>query len=197
MIDADTQRRYQPENARHHLAVWQSQRQVDLTVTYYDDKGDHLHRKIHAQCACQRDQLRCCGNRHPNRGKTLATGDHLPTKRMWRCSQPGSLFTLELAVQNLGNASAQNVTMIIGGGSTGGSGQAGPPSRAASQAAAASSPISPRSGHPMSNLWAILPSGGFADCHPEIDRQRFNQPRRLPDENHVLVHGRKRQHDQR
>ena len=34
--------------------------------------------------------------------------------------QPGNPFTLELNIQNLGNATARRVTMILGGGSTGG-----------------------------------------------------------------------------
>jgi hypothetical protein len=37
--------------------------------------------------------------------------------------QPGEQFQLGLTVQNMGNTSAKNITMIVGGGSSGGSGE--------------------------------------------------------------------------
>jgi hypothetical protein len=41
--------------------------------------------------------------------------------------QPGSIFTLEVDIQNLGNAEARRVTMIVGGGSTTGGSSDGTP----------------------------------------------------------------------
>lgn len=42
--------------------------------------------------------------------------------------EPGVTFTLQLSVQNAGNADAENVTMILGGGSSSGSSTSGTPS---------------------------------------------------------------------
>ncbi|MFT3896034.1 MAG: IPT/TIG domain-containing protein [Anaerolineales bacterium] len=98
---------------------------VDLTVTYYDDAGTSFTDKFTLSI--------------PVNGSTSSGGSGVAaataTPTGVRASQlvitnysasvdplqPGNQFALKMTVQNVGNAKAQRVTMIVGGGSSGGS----------------------------------------------------------------------------
>lgn len=97
---------------------------VDLTITYYDDQGTSYSDKFTLSI--------------PVSGGTAASGAVYPTATptglkssqlvitSYQASidplQPGAEFSLVMTVQNVGNARAQRVTMIVGGGSGGTSG---------------------------------------------------------------------------
>lgn len=97
---------------------------VDLTVTYYDDKGTSYSDKFTLSI--------------PVSGGGGSSGVAVPTSTptgvkssqlvitSYQASvdplQPGEQFTLAMTVQNVGNVRAQRVTMIVGGGSSGTSG---------------------------------------------------------------------------
>jgi IPT/TIG domain-containing protein len=99
---------------------------VDMTITYYDDKGGSYSDKFTLSI--------------PVRGGTVSTGGSgvyaTATPTGVKSSQlvitgysasvdplqPGQQFDLKLAVQNVGNLKAQRITMIVGGGSSGTSG---------------------------------------------------------------------------
>lgn len=96
---------------------------VDVTLTYYDDKGASYSDKFTltipvsgggggtgVYATATPSGVRSGQLIIPSYGTTI---DPL---------QPGSQFTLTMTVQNAGNDKAQRVTMIMGGGSSGGSG---------------------------------------------------------------------------
>lgn len=101
---------------------------VDLTVTYYDDKGTSYSDKFTLSV--------------PVTGGTVSSGVaySTPTPTGVKSSQlvitnysasidplqPGEQFTLDLTVQNVGNIKAQRITMIVGGGSSGSNGSGTP-----------------------------------------------------------------------
>jgi hypothetical protein len=100
---------------------------IDVTLTYYDDKGTSYSDKFTLTVAVS--------------GGSGGTGVYVtPTPTGVRGGQliissygttvdplqPGSQFELVMTVQNMGNDKAQRVTMIVGGGSSGG-GEGGTP----------------------------------------------------------------------
>jgi hypothetical protein len=101
---------------------------VDLTVTYYDDKGTSYSDKFTLSI--------------PVSGGTVSSGVAYPTATPTGIKssqlvitnysasidplQPGEQFALNLKVQNVGNVKAQRITMIVGGGSSGSSGSGTP-----------------------------------------------------------------------
>lgn len=100
--------------------------QVDLSITYYDDKGAPYAEKFTLNVPVKAINYAAAATATPTgmkRSQLVITSYDADVDIL----QPGSLFSLEIGVQNLGNASARNVTMIIGGGSSGGSGASGTP----------------------------------------------------------------------
>lgn len=96
---------------------------VDLAVTYYDDKGTSYSDKF---------TLSITASGSVSGGVAAATATPTGVKSsqlvITKYStdldplQPGEQFSLNLNVQNVGNAKAQRITMIVGGGSSGTSG---------------------------------------------------------------------------
>lgn len=100
--------------------------QVDLSVTYYDDKGVTYTEKFTLNVPVKATNYAAAATATPTglkRSQLVITAYQTDVEIL----QPGSLFSLELGVQNLGNASARGVTMIVGGGSSGSSGGNGTP----------------------------------------------------------------------
>ena len=97
---------------------------VDLTVTYYDDTGATYSDKFTLS-------IPVSGASSSGSGVAAATATPTGVKSSqlvitnYSASldplQPGNQFALTLTVQNVGNANAQRITMIVGGGSSGGS----------------------------------------------------------------------------
>jgi hypothetical protein len=96
---------------------------VDLTLTYYDDKGTSFSDKF---------TLTITASGGVSGGVAAATSTPTGVKSSQlvisgyssdvELLQPGDTFTIAMTVQNVGNAKAQRVTMIVGGGSGGTSG---------------------------------------------------------------------------
>ena len=93
---------------------------LDVSITYYDDKGTNYAEKFTLNVPVKAVNYAAAATATPTglkRSQLVITS----YKSNVEILQPGSLFSLELNIQNLGNASARNVTMIIGGGSSGSS----------------------------------------------------------------------------
>lgn len=95
---------------------------IEATVTYYDDKGatytDKFTLNIPASGAVD-------GNSYPTATPTGVNNAQLVITSYGSTIdplQPGEQFQLGVTVQNMGNSEAKNVTMIVGGGSSGTSG---------------------------------------------------------------------------
>ena len=99
---------------------------VDMTITYYDDKGATYSDKF---------TLSVSGSGASTSGGggaayATATPTSVKSSQLVISSysadvdplQPGMQFALKMKVQNVGNAKAQRITMIVGGGSSGTSG---------------------------------------------------------------------------
>ena len=92
---------------------------VDLTVTYYDDHGTSYSDKFTLSISAS------------GGGSGVAAATSTPTgvkssqlvitsyESSMDVLQPGEQFSLKMTVQNMGNARAQRITMIVGGGSSG------------------------------------------------------------------------------
>ncbi|MFN8460376.1 MAG: IPT/TIG domain-containing protein [Anaerolineales bacterium] len=97
---------------------------VDLTLTYYDDKGTSYSDKFALTIAASGGVSSgvAAATSTPTGVKSsqlVITGYSTDTDPL----QPGEKFTLKLTIQNVGNAKSQRVTMIVGGGSSGSSGE--------------------------------------------------------------------------
>ena len=95
---------------------------VDLTMTYYDEKGTSYSDKFTLSIPVNTTPV--------YNGLTAATSTPTGVKASQLVItgyssdvdplQPGQQFKLGLTIQNVGNANAQRITMIVGGGSSGG-----------------------------------------------------------------------------
>jgi len=96
---------------------------VDLTITYYDDKGAAYSDKFTLSIAAS-------GGVSSGVAAATATPTGVKSSQLVITGyssnidplQPGEQFALKMTVQNVGNAKAQRITMIVGGGSSGTSG---------------------------------------------------------------------------
>ncbi|MEP7134974.1 MAG: IPT/TIG domain-containing protein [Chloroflexota bacterium] len=99
---------------------------VDMTMTYYDDKGATYSDKFTLSVPVN-------GTSTSGGGGSIAataTPTGVKSSQLVISSysadvdplQPGEQFALKMSVQNVGNAKAQRITMIIGGGTSGTSG---------------------------------------------------------------------------
>jgi len=96
---------------------------VDLTLTYYDDKGTSYSDKFTLSIIAS-------GGVYSGVAAATATPTGVKSSQLVITGyssnvdplQPGEQFALKLTVQNVGNAKAQRITMIVGGGSSGTSG---------------------------------------------------------------------------
>ncbi len=96
---------------------------VDVTVTYYDDQGNTYSDKFSLS-------IPTTGGGGSGIVYPTSTPTGLKSSQLVITSyavsidplQPGEQFTLTATVQNVGNVRAQNITMIVGGGSSGSSG---------------------------------------------------------------------------
>jgi len=99
---------------------------VDMTLTYYDSNGTSYTDKFTLSIPVSGGTVSGGGgSAAPTATPTgvkssqlVITGYSSSVEPL----QPGEQFALNLTVQNVGNASAQRVTMIVGGGSSGGGG---------------------------------------------------------------------------
>ena len=98
---------------------------VDMTVTYYDDQGTSYSDKFTLSTPFSGPSSSGGGSIIPTSTPTgvkssqlVITGYSSNVDPL----QPGQQFALNLTVQNMGNANAQRITMIVGGGSSGSSG---------------------------------------------------------------------------
>lgn len=94
--------------------------QVDLNITYYDDQGTTYSEKFTLNVPVKPIPVVAAATPTPaglKRAQLVITSYQSDVAIL----QPGSLFALELGIQNLGNAGARGVTMIVGGGSAGSS----------------------------------------------------------------------------
>jgi hypothetical protein len=98
---------------------------VEMTVTYYDDKATQYSEKFTLNVPVVASNYVAANTPTPtnvSRSQLVITSYETDLQPL----QPGAQFALKLTIQNMGNASAKNVTMIVGGGSTG-SGSGGTP----------------------------------------------------------------------
>lgn len=93
---------------------------VDVNVSYYDDKGTNYTEKFTLTVPVVATSYVAAATPTPTglKRSQLVINTYQADVEIL---QPGSLFSLELGVQNVGNASARGVTMIVGGGSAGSS----------------------------------------------------------------------------
>ncbi len=103
---------------------------VDMTVSYYDEKGTAYSDKFTLSFPV----AATASGGYVNPATATPTGVHRPqlvvmgTQTDVDPLQPGLQFTLSMTVQNVGNVAAKGVTMIIGGGSASSSGSGTPQS---------------------------------------------------------------------
>ena len=98
---------------------------VEMTVTYYDAKGTQYSEKFTLNVPVVASNYVAASTPTPtsvSRSQLVITSYETDLQPL----QPGAQFALKLTIQNMGNANAKNVTMIVGGGSTG-SGSGGTP----------------------------------------------------------------------
>lgn len=96
---------------------------VDLTLNYYDDQGTAYSDKFTLS-------ISATGSVYSGVAAATATPTGVKSSQLVITGysadvdplQPGEKFALKLSVQNVGNAKAQRITMIVGGGSGGTSG---------------------------------------------------------------------------
>jgi hypothetical protein len=93
---------------------------VDVNVSYYDEKGTNYTEKFTLRVPVVATSYVAAATPTPTglKRSQLVINTYQTDVEIL---QPGSLFTLELSVQNVGNSSARGVTMIVGGGSAGSS----------------------------------------------------------------------------
>ncbi len=95
---------------------------IEATVTYYDDKGtsytDKFTLNIPASGVVDGDSYPTATPTGVNNAQLVITSYGSTIDPL----QPGEQFQLGVTVQNMGNSEAKNVTMIVGGGSSGTSG---------------------------------------------------------------------------
>jgi len=95
---------------------------VDLTMTYYDEKGASYSDKFTLSIPVSAGAVysgSAAATSTPTSVKSsqlVITGYSADVDPL----QPGQQFKLKLTIQNVGNANAQRITMIVGGGSSGG-----------------------------------------------------------------------------
>ena len=97
---------------------------VDLTLTYYDDKGTSYSDKFALS-------ITASGGVYSGVAAATSTPTGVKSSQLVITGystdidplQPGEKFVLQLTIQNVGNVKAQRVTMIVGGGSSGSSGE--------------------------------------------------------------------------
>ncbi len=108
--------------------VGQSVIVVDMTLTYYDETGATYSDKftlsvpVSGTVASGGPAAATATPTGVKSSQLVITG-YKPSVELL---QPGVQFGLELTVQNMGNAKAQHITMIVGGGSSGSSGSLTP-----------------------------------------------------------------------
>ncbi|HEY6072288.1 MAG TPA: IPT/TIG domain-containing protein, partial [Anaerolineales bacterium] len=96
---------------------------VDVTLTYYDDKGTTYSDKFTVSVPASGGYS---GVAYPTSTPTSVNSAQLVITSYATTVdplQPGEQFELGMTVQNMGNTDAKRVTMIVGGGSSGSSGE--------------------------------------------------------------------------
>jgi hypothetical protein len=97
---------------------------ADMTLTYYDKAGTTYSDKFTLSMPVQGGSTGGGGSAGPTATPTGVKASQLVITNYSASVdplQPGNQFALKMTVQNVGNAKAQRVTMIVGGGSSGGS----------------------------------------------------------------------------
>jgi hypothetical protein len=92
---------------------------VEMTVTYYDDKGTQYSEKftMNVPVVATNYVYYSPTPTSVTRSQLVITAYETDLQPL----QPGAQFALKLTIQNMGNANAKGVTMIVGGGSAGSS----------------------------------------------------------------------------
>ncbi|MCS6993548.1 MAG: IPT/TIG domain-containing protein [Anaerolineales bacterium] len=99
---------------------------VEMTVTYYDEKATQYTEKFVLTVPVVAANYVPANTPTPTgvtRSQLVITAYQTDVQPL----QPGVQFTLGLTIQNMGNANAKGVTMIVGGGSAGAGGSSGTP----------------------------------------------------------------------
>ena len=100
---------------------------IDMTLTYYDDKGTTYSDKFTLSVPVSGGVS--SGIVYPTATPTGVKSSQLVISSYSASVdplQPGEQFALKMTVQNVGNVKAQRITMIVGGGSSGSSGSGTP-----------------------------------------------------------------------
>jgi hypothetical protein len=95
---------------------------VDVTLTYYDDKGTSYSDKFTLSVPTTSGGY--TGVVYPTSTPTSVKSSQLVITNYSASVdplEPGAQFSIKMTVQNMGNARAQRITLIVGGGSGGGS----------------------------------------------------------------------------
>ncbi len=92
--------------------------------------------------------------------------------------QPGETFTLTMTVQNMGNAKAQRITMIVGGGSSGSGGGGTPVPGGVSGGSGEFTNFAPVGASNIQSLGDLDPGGATGQTEP--DRQYSTNPGAYP-----------------
>lgn len=99
---------------------------VEMTVTYYDEKGTQYSEKFTLNVPVVASNYVAASTPTPTgvtRSQLVITSYETDLQPL----QPGAQFALGLTIQNMGNATAKSVTMIVGGGSASSGGSGGTP----------------------------------------------------------------------
>jgi hypothetical protein len=95
---------------------------IDMTITYYDDKGATYSDKFTLSVPTSGGAVSSGGAAYATATPTGVKSSQLVISNYSADVdplQPGEQFGLKMTVQNVGNAKAQRITMIVGGGSSG------------------------------------------------------------------------------
>ena len=161
---------------------------VDVTVTYYDDKGTTYSDKFTLSIPTTNGGG--SGVVYPTSTPTgVKTSQLVITSYAVSIDplQPGEQFTLTMTVQNVGNVRAQRVTMIVGGGSSGTSGGTPQPGGVSGGSGEFTNfaPVS------ASNIQSLgdLAAGEMFQAKQNSNRQCFHEPGCVSGEDHILLFG--------
>jgi len=98
---------------------------IDMTITYYDEKGTSYSDKFTLSVSATGAAVTGGSGSYATATPTGVKAAQLVITNYTTSIdplQPGEQFALKLKLQNVGNVKAQRITMIVGGGSSGGGG---------------------------------------------------------------------------
>lgn len=153
---------------------------VDVTVTYYDDQGTSFSDKFTLSLGTTNGGN--SGVVYPTATPTGIKSSQLviPSYAVSLDPlQPGEQFTLTMTVQNMGNAKANRITMIVGGGSSGGSSSGTPSPGGVSGGSGEFTNFAPVGASNVQSL-GDLPSGGMIQAAQNLIVNVSTEPGAYP-----------------